>query len=62
MARRKTNPMEKVAAKLVGGEPLDYHQRPDGTLVVIDPEGHKRVFTAAEVRKAGEKSTGEEEQ
>jgi len=30
--------------------------------VVIDPEGHKRVFTAAEVRKAGEKSTGEEEQ
>ncbi|MBG0770502.1 MAG: hypothetical protein H0S82_02280 [Anaerolineaceae bacterium] len=62
MAHRKTNPMGKVVAKLVGGEPLDYHQRPDGTLVVIGPEGRKWVFTAEELRKAGEKTTGEAEQ
>ncbi|QRN82160.1 hypothetical protein JR338_06840 [Chloroflexota bacterium] len=55
MARRKTNPIEKVAAALVGGTPLDYLQRVDGTLVVIGPEGRKVVFTAAEVRKAVEK-------
>lgn len=59
MARSKTNPIEKVAAALVGGEPLDYAQRADGTLVVIGPEGRKVVFTAAEVRKAGEKQKAE---
>ena len=55
MARRKTNPIEKVAAALVGGPPLDYAQRADGTLVVIGPNGRKVVFNAAEVRKAGAK-------
>ena len=60
MARRKTNPMDKVVAKLVGGKPMDYQQRPDGTLVVIGPEGRKREFTAEEVRQAGEKMSNEE--
>lgn len=59
MARRKTNPIEKVAAVLVDGNPLDYAQRADGTLVVIGPEGRKVIFTVAEVRKAVAKEKAE---
>ena len=61
MARRKTYPIEKVAAHLVGGAPLALTQRADGTLVVIDPDGRKTVFTAAEIRKAASRMQAEEE-
>jgi len=54
VARKKTSSMMKTVSQLVGGVPLDYHQRADGTLVVIDPLGRKLIFTAAEVQKAGE--------
>lgn len=54
MARRKIIPVEKVAAQLAGGRPLDWHRREDGTLVVITSSGQKRVFTAAEARKAAD--------
>ena len=52
MARRKSIAIEKVAARLAGGDPLAWHQREDGSLVVIGPAGRKFVYTAAAVRKA----------
>jgi hypothetical protein len=52
MARKKTIPLEKVAAHLAGGSPLDWHKRQNGTLVVITAIGQKKEFTRAEVRKA----------
>jgi len=62
MARRKTYPTAKVAAHLVGGAPLDFAKRADGTLVVIGPAGRKLVFTAEDVRKAAGQMRAEEEQ
>jgi len=62
MARRKTYPIGKVAAYLVGGTPLDLTQRADGMLVVIGPDGRKQAFTAAEVRKATSQMKAEEAQ
>ena len=49
--KKITNPAT-IARKLTGGEPLAWHLREDGSLVVIDARGAKRRFTAAEVRKA----------
>ena len=54
MARKKTVPVEKVAAHLTGGSPMDWHKRQDGTLVVITAMGQKKEFTRAEVRKAAD--------
>lgn len=52
MTQKKiTNPASLVK-KLTGSEPLAWHLREDGSLVVIDARGAKRHFTAAEVRKA----------
>jgi len=52
MPRKKTPDTGSLAAKLVGGRPLDFHLRKDGSLVVIGPEGRKYRFTAAQVRAA----------
>lgn len=52
MPRKKTIPIERAAEKLVGGKPMAARQRPDGTLVVIDPDGKKRTFTPGEVQQA----------
>lgn len=60
MARRKGDPIGKVAAYLVGGNPLALVQRMNGTLVVIGPDGRKLAFTAAEVRKARNQMKAEE--
>jgi hypothetical protein len=42
----------KIAAFLVGGTPLDFKAYPDGSLVVIAPNGQKIKFTPAEVQAA----------
>jgi hypothetical protein len=42
----------KIAAALVGGTPLDFKAYPDGSLVVIAPNGQKIKFTPAEVQAA----------
>jgi hypothetical protein len=52
MARRKTISIEKTAARLVGGKPINAHYRKDGTLMVLDPQGRKVTFTPEEVAKA----------
>lgn len=49
--KKITNPAN-LAKMLTGGEPMAYHLREDGGLVVIDAKGAKHHFTAAEVRKA----------
>ena len=59
MTRKKTTNPASLAKKLTGGEPLAYHLREDGSLVVIDAEGAKRHFTAAQVRKAAAASKAE---
>ena len=41
-----------IAAALVGGEPLDYSLKEDGTLVVIAPNGQKFRFTSEQVGAA----------
>ncbi len=51
MARRKSNPIEKAAAQLVGGKPIAVHHRADSTLVVLDEGGRKRTFTPKEVKR-----------
>lgn len=61
MARRKSIAIAKVAARLAGGEPLDWRQREDGSLVVIGPAGRKLVYSAAEVRKAAGRLRQEED-
>jgi hypothetical protein len=51
MARRKPNLIEKAAAQLVGGKPIAVHYRADGTLVVLDERGRKKIFAAEEVKR-----------
>ena len=38
-----------LAAALVGGDPLDFALKADGSLVVIAPNGQKFKFTAEQV-------------
>ena len=52
MTQKKITNPASLAEKLTGGEPLAWHLREDGGLVVIDARGAKHRFTAAEVRKA----------
>jgi hypothetical protein len=52
MTQKKITNPATIARKLTGREPLAWHLREDGSLVVIDARGAKRHFTAAEVRKA----------
>lgn len=54
MARKKAVSVEKVAAHLTGGRPMDWHKRQDGTLAVITAIGQKKEFTRAEIRKAAD--------
>jgi hypothetical protein len=54
MARKKAIPVEKIAAHLTGGRPMDWHKRQDGTLVVITAIGQKKEFTRSEVRQAAD--------
>ena len=43
---------EKLAAALVGGTPMAFKAYPDGSLVVIGPDGKKSRFTQEAVEKA----------
>lgn len=52
MPPKKMISINRAAAKLAGGKPMATHQRPDGTLAVIDPAGKKRIFTPKEVQQA----------
>ena len=47
----------KIAAALVGGEPLDFSLKADGTLVVIAPNGQKFKFSPEQVDAAKLKLT-----
>ncbi|MEA3326687.1 MAG: hypothetical protein U9R53_05185 [Chloroflexota bacterium] len=47
----------KIAAALVGGEPLDFSLKADGTLVVIAPNGQKFKFSPEQVEAALPKPT-----
>jgi hypothetical protein len=52
MTQKKITNPASLAKKLTGGEPLAWHLREDGGLVVVDAQGAKHHFTAAEVRNA----------
>lgn len=45
----------KLAAALVGGTPMAFKAYPDGSYVVIGPDGKKFCFTSQEVKEAGAK-------
>lgn len=45
-----------LAAQFVGGTPLAFQLRSDGSMVVIGSDGRKQTFTAAEVRAAQRKA------
>lgn len=51
----------KIANFLVGGTPLDFKAYPDGSLVVIAPNGQKFKFTLAEVQAAYPKTNPQTE-
>ena len=52
MTQKKITNPASLAKKLTGGEPLAWHLREDGSLVVVDAQGAKHRFTAAQVRNA----------
>jgi len=54
MAGKGNAKQSSIAAKLVGGKPLAYKLREDGSLVVIGPDGCKLQFSAAQVRAAAQ--------
>ena len=45
----------KIASTLVGGKPLDYSHKDDGSLVVIAPNGQKFKFTFDQVEETAVK-------
>ena len=49
---------ETTIAALVGGQPLSYQSYPDGSLVVIAPNGQKMRFTPEQVAAALETAAG----
>jgi len=52
MAKRKKLSIRAIAARLVGGKPLAYKLREDGSLAVIGPDGRKFCFTVDQVGAA----------
>ncbi len=60
MGKQKKISIRAAAARLVGGKPKAHKLLPDGSLVVIGPDGRKVCFSADEVRTVRTPEDGDE--